>query len=225
MRQLDERQRQLLLHGVFGAFISLVAIFFFIIMAQVLVGHALFASESLMLTLILYVVLMPLIGYELAVDAYLSQQRAHLLPGFALIFTWLAVSQWAMRIQNIQRHLPNPIWAHGQVQMGAMSWVMTFAWTGLAIIAWFKVIQSGQRLYLNKVHGLIIGIWSLLLVITWWVRATIATIHTPMLTTFGNFVIAGLPLAGISLSGTTKRWYWLAAWAWLGLWVYLQWFH
>lgn len=225
MRQLDERQRQLALRGVLGAFIALIVIFLFIISAQILIGHALFADESLMLTLILGVVLMPLIGYELAVDAYLSQKQARLLPGFAVIFSWLAVGQWALILQDLQRHLLDPVWAHSQVQFGALTWLMAIAWTGLAIIAWFKVARSGHRLHLNKTRSLMLGIWSLLLVITFWVRANLATIHTPMLTTIGNFVIAGIPLFVLSLNQQTKRWYWVVAWAWLGLWVYLQWFH
>lgn len=225
MRQLDERQRQLALRGVLWAFIALIVIFFFIISAQLLIGHALFADDTLMLTLTLGVVLMPLIGYELAVDAYLSQQRAHLLPGFAIVFSWLAVGQWALIIQDIQLHLLDPVWTHGRVQIGAMTWLMAIAWTGLAIIAWLKVARSGHRLHLNKARGLILGIWSLLLVITFWVWANLATIHTPMLTIIGNFIIAGIPLFVLSLNQQTKRWYWFAAWAWLGLWVYLQWFH
>lgn len=225
MRQLDERQRQLALRGVLGAFIALIVIFFFIISAQILIGHELFANESLMLTLILGVVLMPLIGYELAVDAYLSQQRAHLLPGFAIVFSWLAVGQWALILQDIQRHLLDPIWANGQVQFGALTWLMAIAWASLAIIAWVKVARSGHRRHLNKAQGVTLGIWVLLLVITFGVRANLSTNHTPMLTTIGNFVIAGLPLLGLSLRKHAKRWYWFAAWAWVGLWLYLQWFH
>ena len=225
MRQLDERQRQLALRGVLGAFIALIVIFLFIISAQILIGHALFADESLMLSLILALVLMPLIGYELAADAYLSQQRAHLLPGFAIVFSWLAVGQWALILQAIQRHVLDPIWAHGQVQFGALTWLMAIAWTGLAIIAWIKVVHSGHHLHLNRAQGITLGIWSLLLVITFWVRAKISVNHTDMLTTLGNFVIGGLPLLVLSSRKQAKRWYWIAAWAWLGLWVYLQWFH
>lgn len=124
--------------GCYGRLL-LIVIFFFIISAQLLIGHALFADDTLMLTLILGVVLMPLIGYELAVDAYLSQQRAHLLPGFAIVFSWLAVGQWALIIQDIQLHLLDPVWTHGRVQIGAMTWLMAsrgLAWPSLLGLRW-----------------------------------------------------------------------------------------
>ncbi|WP_125706877.1 hypothetical protein [Lacticaseibacillus porcinae] len=225
MRQLDERQRQLLLHGVFGAFIALVVIFLSIISVQVLVGHALFVDETLMIALPLTAVLMSLVGYEILQDIYLGQQRGNLLILFAGVFSWTAVEQWFDIYDSYQRGIADVIFAHDQVQFGALIWLMAIAWSSLAGLAWFKVMQIDQRLPFTKLQAGLALVWVILLVITLWLRAHVGTIRTPVMTTIGNFVLAGLPLAGLSLIQTPKRWYWIAAWAWLGLWVYLSWFH
>lgn len=225
MRQLDERQRQLALRGVLGAFIALIVIFFFIISAQVLIGHSLFADDTLMIAIPLCLVLMSLVGYELCQDIYFGPRRDELLILFALVFSWTAVEQWVSIYDTYQRGISDLIFTHGQVQFGALTWLMAIAWSGLAGITWFKVIRADQRIHFTKSQRLLFMIWAVLLAITIWIRATVSTIHTPVMTTLGNFVIAGLPLAGLSLTQKAKRWYWLVAWAWLGLWVYLQWFH
>lgn len=87
MQQLDERQRQLALRGVLGAFIALIVIFFFIISAQVLIRHSLFADDTLMIAIPLSLVLMSLVGYELHQDIYLGPRRGKLLILFAIVFS------------------------------------------------------------------------------------------------------------------------------------------
>jgi hypothetical protein len=87
MQQLDERQRQLALRGVLGAFIALIVIFFFIISAQVLIRHSLFADDTLMIAIPLSLVLMSLVGYELHQDIYLGPRRGKLLILFAIGFS------------------------------------------------------------------------------------------------------------------------------------------
>lgn len=226
-RGLDERQKQLQGRAFTWALGTLIGFLLMEMAAKVFIGHSLFASESLMISVPLVIVCGTLVVYLIAVDAYFWVREQGLLTVLSIAFSCCtlgsAVNLWSIG----QRGLFDPIIAHGRVQLGIMPVLFLMFWLALAVVTSWKAVANHDRLILTKTRLLTIGAWVILLIVTLVVRTQKTQVHTPMLTTFENYGMMLLPLAIIwTLPQLRYRKRWLgAAWAWFVLMAWLQIWH
>ncbi|WP_125703912.1 hypothetical protein [Lacticaseibacillus daqingensis] len=229
MRQtFDERQQQLQHRGYTVAFGVLATSLLLASNAELFILHPLFATQALLVGVPLVLVIGGLISYFAAVDAYLTPQLTRTMPMLAGFFGLALIDHGYEMVSDWRQGFSDPVWAHGQLQQGSLDWAVLLVWLALTLTLAIKCTREHywHRLGITRLHWLMLAGWGGLLVLTLWVRANVATVHTPVRTTVENYVLMILPLVMLhQLDQTHKRWPLVLSWGWFSLMAYLQLFH